>query len=460
MKIKFDLQLFGSATLLGATSGPTINSMEAGVILSKKVIENIVMDAIEDNERGVTQSFATDTQGAQIKVLRVLPIVSKGRRFGATINGGTFNSNSAEVPASEIYYLDIIDTFDPNIDIPYQTQSMIDVNILQQKNIQIAQAVSKMTNAITIAGKIAKTFNEEPTLITYAAGSDDLQEKILTMNATLDDGDAEHGVQYFPKNDRCFVFRAAFRPELYKKGILSIGGANLAYQMIAKGAVSPDAVVRGEDGYAGDFDGVEVHFASTQVWSDAEDYLGLPIGELKDVYGYVSSAMSNARGIAHDNMIKIIDCPLGPGIRLQPCYRMGFESFYAKGNVFLVKNGFANPVTKIKVIDSDYKLKAIPAGSRAVPTVSWSNVTPTITLPTGLTATILKGVVTTKANRVAATANGVLTATTTGGVALKDITSGSAIGTPSGTGDFYGYVLIELSDGTVFVDESPVYTKA
>ena len=36
-----------SSTLLGRTSGPTINSMEAGVILSKVILENIVQDVIE-----------------------------------------------------------------------------------------------------------------------------------------------------------------------------------------------------------------------------------------------------------------------------------------------------------------------------------------------------------------------------------------------------------------------------
>ena len=120
--------------------------------------------------------------------------------------------------------------------------------------------------------------------------------------------------------------------------------------MVKQGTASPEAIQRGEDGYVGDFDDIPIHCASSQIWSDAEAYLGLPAGELAEVYGYCSSAMANSRGLAHDNQIKIIDSPDGPGVRLQPQYRFGFESWYATGNRFLVKSTFANFVTKIQTL--------------------------------------------------------------------------------------------------------------
>ena len=80
--------------------------------------------------------------------MRVLPLTQKARRLGASINGGVYNSGSAEYPQSEIVMLNILDSIDGNIDVPNQTQSMISVNLLDEKQKQIAQLVTKNTKRI------------------------------------------------------------------------------------------------------------------------------------------------------------------------------------------------------------------------------------------------------------------------------------------------------------------------
>lgn len=446
----------GSSTLLGRTSGPTINNMEAGVILSKVLLENIVMDVIEAEGRGVTMAFSTDTEAAQIKAMRVLPLTQKARRLGATINGGVYNSGNAEYPQSEVVMLNILDSIDGNIDVPNQTQSMINVNILDEKQKQIAQLVTKTLNALTIAGKIKTTFGAELTPTSYNSASDDLTEKVLQLSADLDEGDSTKGIQFYPKEGRVYVFRSSFRPTLLKKGIYVLGGANYLYDMIKKGTASPEAVQKGDDGYIGDFDDTPIHCASSQIWSDAEAYLGLPSGELSTVYGYCSSAMANSRGLAHDNQIKIIDSPDGPGIRLQPQYRFGFESWYATGNRFLVNSTFANFVTKIKTLYSNYAPATIPEGSRMSAAVAWSSKTCTVTLGTSSTAAYL-------GYKFVATAPAALTAVnyinaTAATNGTGTFTSGSAI-TFATAGTFTPLHLVILTDGTVIVGKGDAVTN-
>jgi hypothetical protein len=104
-------------------------------------------------------------------------------------------------------------------------------------------------------------------------------------------------------------------------------------------------------------DGLPTYMANNAIFALAERYLGLPVGELDDVYGYVSSGMANARGIALDETIKIVDAIAGQGILIQPDCRLGFEAFYTKGNVFLVKNGFVLPSLTMKLLAPASRLK-------------------------------------------------------------------------------------------------------
>lgn len=437
-----------SATLLGRTSGTTINSIEAGPIFSKVVLENVFMQVIEDQGRGITQSFSTDVNAGQIKVLRVLPLTQRARRLGGGINGGNFNSANAEQPATTVQMLNVLDAIDGNIDIADMSQQMIDVNLLDQEQKNVAQLVARTINAGTVASKVQATLGEEIAFTTYSSG-DEVAEKFLTLSALLDDGDIDNGVQYFPRNDRCFVVRASFQPKLLKAGVYSLGGANYGYEMQAKGVISPNAERRPENGYIGEYNGIPLHIAASGVWSDAEDYLGLPAGELDDVLAYCSSGMANARGLAHDNSIKIIDCPNGPGIRLQPRYRFGFASWYGKGNQFLANNTFNNPYTKGKTVNSDFVATIVPPASRQFATVTWSAKTPTITPTTGSTVSVAKAKPVASSTTVDLTIQGIVAATGS----FLTMTSGSAI-TFTSAGTYYWYHLVFMSDGTVIAGRS------
>lgn len=455
---------------------PFINGIAAQRILTNEVLQNIYQGEIESEGRGVTQRFTSDTSGAQIRVVRVLPLTQKARELGAGLNGNSFNTIT-EQPRTEQYGLNVITVIDAPIDIPNVHQDMLPIDLLEKVTKEISNLVNLNTNAITIAGKIKKSFlDTAPSVVYYDSTSTDpkeLQKRFLDAHSKLDDGDIDNGVSIFPVDDRVGVIKASYRAKLLSDGVLVIGGSNYAQELLAAGVLSPGAKANKlQNGYIGDFDGTPIHIASSLIWRTAEEYLGLPNGEFNKVIGYFSSGMSNARGVAYNRDVKIIDSPSGQGVRLQPLFRLGFESFYAKGNVFLIDGTTStypiasNPLKVLETITAG-TVKLLAPGSRIVPTltltVASTTVTPTLTLGTG--KTLLTGT-----NKRFFSTNGNIPLTLTdfeaayaaaAGGLKGTYTSGTAINKPTTpTGTYVLYALAVDNDGTVQVTKSESFVVA
>lgn len=450
---------------------PFINGIAAKRILVNETLQNIFQGEIESEKRGVTQRFTTDVSGAQIRVIRVLPLTQLARELGSGLNGENFNT-LVEQPRTEQYGLDVITVIDAPVDIPNVNQDMLPIDLMEKVTKEISNLINLNTNAMTIAGKIHKTFTDtaNASVIYYNPADTDekaLQNAFLLANSALDDGDLNNGVSMFPMDDRVAVIQTAYRAKLLAKGILVLGGSNYAQEMLAGGQLSPGAKPNKlENGYVGDFDGVPVHIVSSLVWRTSERYLGLPAGELAKVIGYFSSGLANVRGIAYNENMKIIDSPQGPGVRLQPLFRMGFKSFYTKGNVFIFEGTAetlpiaTNPLAALNTIAAG-TAKLLAPGSRVVPTlttvVGTEAVTPTLTLGAG--KTLLTGT-----NQYFFSTNGALALTYAGFTAARTAaaagvkgvyTSGSAIDISGyANGTYFGYFLAVDSDGTVQVVKS------
>lgn len=453
-------------------STPHINGVAARRILANEVLRNIFQKEIETNGRGVTQRFSTDTTGAQIRVVRVKPLNQKARELGAGLNGGNFSSTMDTVATVE-YGLNVITVIDSPFDIANVTQDMIPIDIVQKSIDNFGGLVARNVNAMTIAGKFWKSMKaDEAVYKSIDTSTTDFITPILEANSVLDEGDPENGVDIFPSEGRIMVIRPSFRPKLMAKGILTIGGSNYAQQMLAEGVISPNTkATKLENGYIGDIDNVPVHICAPLTWNLAEEYLGLPKGELDTVVGYISSDIANARGIAQGEQIKIIDSPDGQGIRVQPLVRMGFEAFYAKGNVFLVESStttpYVNPIAELEGLKEGITKVLAPA-SRAKPTIaitvdnSTKKPTATVTFGTGktlATGTNLYYIATVKTNKL--TVADFMTKYEAATSANKgSYTSGSALDLPSAAGTYYYYFLAVDSDGTATVEVSPAVVKA
>lgn len=452
-----------SATLLSTWTTPQINSIDAQLVLANSVLESIVQGMIEDEGRGVTQMFSTDTSGAQIRAIRIKPLTQEARELGASLNGGNFPTTTEE-PTTDAVGIDVITVIDEPIDIAQASMDMIPIDLLDKTKDNIARLIDKNVNAMTIAGKVAKTLGDSTiTPTSFTVATDKITDKIVDAISELDNGDATNGIDVFPEDDRVFVVRAIYKGNLYKsdKGVFVIGGSNYAQQMFANGQLSPDTKpTKVANGYMGDVYGLPAHMASDPIWTLAERYLGLPAGELAGVVGYVSSGLANSRAIAHNQKIKIIDAPNGQGVRLQPLYRMGFESWFGKGNAFIVTSTFVNPFEKLAGYLSTYVPKAKAPKSRATVALTVSASTKTITATvTGSTVGVIQYKWVELANIPAALTVQSFYAATAGTPAAGNgsgtATSGAAItATASVTKDLYLLALVITGDGTVVIGSS------
>ena len=384
--------------LLTNWSAPKINGIAARRVLTPTLLENIYQGQIEGDERGITQRFTIndDLKSAQIRVIRVKPTKQSARELGADINGQNKPAGSKEVETAEVG-INILTVLDTPIDLVNVNMDMIPVDLLKAKVKDYGDQVNLNINAMTIAGKVAKTWQEEMAgnevnkiSLDSTSASTDIQFELLNANSMLDDGDEEHDIAMFPRKGRCFVFQAKYRPYLFKKGVLVLGGANTAYELLAKGVLSQGATPSiEENGYVGDFDGVPVHLASKQVWNLACEYLGLPHGALNNLMGYVSSYYANARGVYMPQSTEVVKATTFRGVTILPLTRMGFETWYAKGNVLIFDTSiydYTNAFDEIKgltgVVNDNLKSKAPASRSYASVTItalSTSSITATAT---------------------------------------------------------------------------------
>ena len=420
---------------------PTISSLQARLVLSNEYLFNIGQNIVETDGQGCTQRFAKDTKGGRINVVRILPLTQKARSLGADYNGLPFNALTVESPASSQYGLDILTVIDLPIDIRSASQDMIPVDILQAETKNYSLLISRNINAMTIAGKVAKS------LVTAQVKTVDMtdttgvafRDVIIQANALLDEGEPASGVDMFPSDDRICVIRPSFRPYLMKAQNILVGGSNFAQDILAKGGISPEAKRDNRNGYVGMIDGLPTYMANSSIWSLAEEYLGLMAGELSGIQGYVSSAMSNARGIALDETIKIIDSPNGPGIRLQPDCRLGFESFYVGGTVFFTTTTFVIPTVTMKLL--------APA-SRSKPTITLSAQTgtafPTVTIvfATGRTSVSKQAIYDATGKALTVAGFDAAYAALNANQVVADVTSGSACASSASVSAKYLYVKV------------------
>ena len=386
---------------LAPEGAPNINGIRARAKLSEALLLNIFQGLVETNGRGITDRFASEaeiSENAQIFVNRVLPAKIKPRELGAAKNGASFSKEShySQTVTVGIEALTVVD--DPII-IPRASQDLINVDLLATQIDLYTKRLNTIINGMTAASKLFATWKAEVDGHGFNAqdiSSSDISNKDVTTrfiecNDLLDKGDLDNGIDVFPEDTRIAVFKTGSRAILKSAGVLTLGGANYAYEILkAKGISVNDKANVAENGYIGDIDGVPCHTLSGESLQHASLFLGLPEGELAadTFFGYVASSYANARGVSTVDQIKIVDTIGGQGIELQPFTKMGAVSWYPKGNVIVYKgNASKSGVYKAlatlfssSLSSIAFKLKA--AGSRYFPVGSI-----TATAGTGFTLT-------------------------------------------------------------------------
>jgi len=369
--------------ILSPTNATYINGVSAERRFSAAVLKNAYQGLVEKDGKGVNDKFVTEDDAqssAQVFVNRILPVKMSPREMGANKNGASFSANKHYVQTITVG-IDILTVLDDPITIARARQDMIKVDLLAEETKIYSDRLRTILNGATFASKVlgvylakkeGKEYNEVEISSTDVTNKLVLN-KFIEGNSKLDEGDMENGVDLFPEETRVAIFKPSYRATLKTAGILVVGGANYAYDIVKGAGVSAEAnVSRAEDGYIGDIDGVPCHIISNEGLRHASEFLGFPSNEFasNDLIGYISSSWANARGVSTAKQTKIVDAVEGQGIILQPYTKFGVASWYPKGNVMLVKDDDFSPFASLATLFSGitgitYKLKG--AGSRLYP---------------------------------------------------------------------------------------------
>ena len=378
--------------ILAPNNAPYVNGVAARLKFAPAVLDNVYQGLVEKDDKGVNDNWVSSTDAednAQIIVHRILPVAMEPREQGANKNGASYSANQHYVQTESVS-IEILTTLDDPILIPRARQDMIATDLLSKEVKIFSDRLATIINGGTAASKIfatyiAKSKGREVNEVVISS-SDISNKKVLDRfiegNSLLDEGDIAHGIDIFPTETRIAVFRVSYRATLKAGGILTLGGANEVYNILAGSGLNNKGEARtSDDGYAGVIDGVEVRLISNESLGHAAHFLGFPKNEYKKgspFAGYISSSYANARGVSTREQTKVVDEPNGQGIRLQPYVKMGFVAWYPLGNVFFTAEEY-NPFKDLKDVlgfsadDVTFKLKAY--GSRLVPALASLSIT-------------------------------------------------------------------------------------
>lgn len=334
-----------------------VNNTATQVLAAKQVKENIFVNLLHHNGKGVTQHEETNV--STLRMLKVLPTNDDARELTqtnsfngsnpTTISGnkGWFNSEGASFSNVMEYDLPLVYIYDRCVDIPEVQQDMCPANLFDNTTKNIGGRVATEINASTLAHQLVSSLKEDN--IVEANGK--YYEAIQKASTILDDGDVDNYVQAFPFEEREIIMRPSFRAGLMSdKGVL-LGGSNYAQSMLAKGAVSPDAQKEFGTMYVGEIDMIPCHVAPKAIWDRASQWA---IGKnttdfFTNVEAIVCAASATDRGISTQDYIKTIDSPGGAGKRLQPKTRWGVNVCYPKGIVTILTDSTKPDVESVTV---------------------------------------------------------------------------------------------------------------
>lgn len=367
--------------ILAPTNAPYINGINGERRISAAILKNFYQGLVEKDGKGVDDNFvsAGDAEEAtQIVVHRVLPVRMRPREQGASKNGASYSQNQHYTQTEDVG-IDILQVLDDPILIPRASSDRINVDLLAEQIKIFSDRWATIYNGATTASKILATYVEKskgnPVNEVVISSSDITNKKVLEKyiegNSLLDEGDPAHGIDIFPADTRIAVFRVSYRATLKAGGILTLGGANEVYNILAGSGINNKGEARvADDGFVGVIDGVEVRLISNESLGHAADFLGFPADEFKKggvFAGYIASSYANARGASTRERTKVVDEVNGQGIRLLPYVKFGAVCWYPLGNVFFTSeewNPFGDLKTLFSSVASSITFKLKSGGSR------------------------------------------------------------------------------------------------
>lgn len=332
-----------------------VNNSATQVLAAKQIKENLFVDLIHRDGKGVTQH--TETNVSTLRIMKPAVPTGSARTLGAGTNGGWFNGNEAGFQNILEYDLNLVHVYDLMTDIPEVQEDMVPVSVFDATNKNIAGRIATEINACTIAEQLANRYNAANaanvwTGIGVVLGTTGKisYNAVMEASAKLDDGDEALGIQGYPFEERQLLMRSSFRQALMSETGVLLNGSNFAQSMIAKGGLSPDATKDYGNMYCGEIDMIPCYIVPAPIWNRAGAWVGGNAATFGDTQAVLCAASATDRGISTMDYVKVIDSPNGAGKRLQPKVRWGVNVCYGSGIVPIVSNGATVPAADLAVV--------------------------------------------------------------------------------------------------------------
>lgn len=350
-----------------------INQVALKETASARVFEKLVQGILHVNGRGVDESYINGSALGSQSI--AIPHVALGggafRKLGATVNGGQFNSNGANIPTSNYFYVPILYVYDQTETLAKIMNDKAGYDLLGAVTDNITKKITRGINALTFAVQIAQTLNDSVDDVTYVTedATPNMFKSFVEANAKLDEGDEAIGADYFPTENR----QAFFRPSAFS--LLKTSGdgqyitqSNYGQEMLATGVLNPfknseASKVELRDGYAGEIDGVPCYKVSPILLKLAASYVQKSGSTLADtafdkIDALVCSSIGTIRGFTSTGDIEVVPAISGQGWVLQPLVHGGCSCISGKSVRLIVKSDFTN------IAAEDALLEVLPPQSQ------------------------------------------------------------------------------------------------
>ncbi len=323
-------------------------------LASLRLRDTLVQGVLPIEGRGFDPRWLTDYNGASVDI--ALPKITGkgGRMIGATVNGGFMNSNYASLD-STVTSLPLSFVYDEPKIIAQNVINQTSPELLTKEIDNMVKAADRMINTAYVSTLLANVLNKgikatssggtvsytkDTNYITSitadtAAGALDA---LFAAGANLDAGDSANGFDYFDKQARQLFVKSAYKAKLMGNSGVFVGNY-LGQQMLANGALSPEAQVAMKRGYVGEVDGAACTLADS-VFGFAKEWLRKTTisdntsTEIGNSFSHIAGLLVAGEGVVgaidRRSEVKVVDARGGQGYELQPLVRCGFALFSDK----------------------------------------------------------------------------------------------------------------------------------
>jgi len=329
-----------------------VDGLNYRVEFSKVLAQNIFVQLRTRVGQAVTGKYIPNgVKAGHVVINRIKRAGMEPRTLGKGTNSGLINSDPRKAIASDQYHVQLLHVYDSVFTIPRVSATLMPVDLVNEVLFNIAGEVYEYIDSSTIATMVlgaAKVGGADGTgYRVELASTPNYLDAIRSAVKLLKQGDITNGISIFEPT--AILARPGFAMDLLSSAGVIAGGSNFAQEMIAKGALSPDAAYMqfgvGTKGMVFSYPVIEVPDLIFDLAAEWFKSTGTDAGEVAQATAYVGKIqalvvadLATVRGIA-DEFMDVRQSTELNATNLLPLFQWGVETLYGKGIVPIVANG-------------------------------------------------------------------------------------------------------------------------